>query len=37
MEDYMPRATLAKWLLKALAMTGGLVIVSLLTVIAVGK
>ena len=33
----MPRATLAKWLLKALAMTGGLVIVSLLTVIAVGK
>ena len=33
----MPRATLAKWLLKALAMAGGLVIVSLLTVIAVGK
>ena len=37
MEDGISIATLAKQLLKSLAMSDGLVIVSLLTVIAVGK
>ena len=37
MEDWISIATLAKQLLKALAMSDGLVIVSLLIVIAVGK
>ena len=37
MEDWVSIGTLAKWLLKALAMSGGLVTVSLITVIAVGK
>ena len=37
MDDWISIATLAKYLLKALAMSDGLVIVSLLTVIVVGK
>ena len=37
MDDWIFIATLAKQLLKALGMSDGLVIVSLLTVIAVGK